>query len=217
MKRKTGLGRSNDKGAAVRLEMRAARLALGDAWPTDADVAGYQAHFDGTDVKRGGWAGWLDRELSTHDEQQDPTPGLGSPDGFAAAIEAEHAKLATLLTQLPEHEPPPEWQQRVLAECDRIDEQTRHDVAQSVARHSELEPSESCEHRDSYGPLESEGVCILCGTVTVADAVLDGIDQSEPTTPTDTVRTASRGPRNTDNEATHVGAVDERFEDGDGL
>jgi len=48
--------------------------------------------------------------------------------------------------------PPPEWQAKVHAECDKIDEQTRHDVAESVARHGRIGEPFATEDYASHEP-----------------------------------------------------------------
>jgi hypothetical protein len=122
----------------VALEIRAAELALG-AENTLAEHDGYIAHFDGGDPPDDGWAGWLEREISTN----------------LTDLERENEERIKETIAEIAHSPPPDgWKERVLEECDAVDEQTRHDVAASVARHADW---------DQLG--ES----------------LDTIDQSEPT------------------------------------
>lgn len=46
--------------------------------------------------------------------------------------------IGALVAEIAHAPPPPDWQAKVNAECDKLDEHTRHDVAASVARHSVL-------------------------------------------------------------------------------
>lgn len=73
-----------------------------------------------------------------------------------------------------------------------VTEQTRHDVAASVARHAALEP-------DAPDPLPP---------IDVETDSTDGIDQSEPAQADEATL------RDVDDEPTHAGAVDDRFDDG---
>jgi hypothetical protein len=120
--------KSNDKPRAVRIEIRAAKLAA--EWQrhpeTKAEMAGYRAHAEDVDPSERGLAGWLARQIVHHNHYH-----------FAAKIEEHLASVDSLAP------PPPEWQAKVLAECDRVDEQTRHDVAASVVRHDAFAPEDS--------------------------------------------------------------------------
>jgi len=147
---------------ADRIELRAARLAADSTIHTDAEHFGYVSHADGV-FPRVGLAGFLEREISMQG-----APSKIDEDALIAAI-----------AHCPDREPAPDWKERVLEACDAIDEQTRHDVAASVARHAEL----------------------------------DSVDQSEP----DPAPEAALCDVNTDEEPTHVGAVDDRFDMGGDL
>lgn len=182
------LGPSNDKSAAVKIEMRAAELELACAGASEAETRGYRAHMMVDDVPDGGEAGWLEREISC---AGDSAEGLDYPHAwvwdvtrpvavqypyaiaqseattqFNALCDGHLADVEALIVNVAPAPPPPGWQAKVHAACDAIDEQTSH-------------------------------------------ADLDGIDQSEPTPPTDAPLV------DTDDEATHVGSIDERFNDGD--
>lgn len=167
--------RSNDRPLAVRIEMRAAELNATARASNSDNMAGYAAHFLDRDPPRRAkldwWAGWLDREMSLDRKLEvaagpDPTPGLGSPDAFYAAVEKEHADVGALIAKLPELTPSdPHWQDRVLDQIDR-------------------------------------------------EASLDSVDQSEPMQPPE-VPLVDIPDRHSDDEATHVGAVDARFDDSD--
>lgn len=85
-------------------------------------------------------------------------------------------------------DPMPDWQQKVLAECDRIDEQRRHAVAASVARHAEMNEPEPrmqlvigllkmSNPSDPGHPKLCEQLCKILKSET---NTLDGIDQSTP-------------------------------------
>ena len=127
------IGYSDESPPHVALEIRAAELALG-ADNTLVEHDGYMAHLNDQDIPEGGEAGWLEREI---------------------ALVGAHSDLIELIAAAPGRVPSdPNWQDKVRAECDAVDEQTRHDVAASVARHADW---------DQLG--ES----------------LDTIDQSEPT------------------------------------
>jgi hypothetical protein len=155
---------------ANRIELRAARLAGAETADgrdaaTRAEIQGYSAHLNGDDPRSAAeWAGWLEREILVQ----------GAPSKI------DEDALIAALAHCPDREPPADFKERVIAAIDEaeqercVDEQTRHDVAASVARHAEL----------------------------------DSVDQSEPVpAPEATLRDV-----NTDEEPTHVGDVDARFD-----
>jgi hypothetical protein len=53
--------------------------------------------------------------------------------------------LVAMVVSAPPIPLPDGWQAKVHAECDKLDEQTRHDVAASVARHFEMDESHKHE------------------------------------------------------------------------
>jgi len=101
-------------GVAARanpIEVRAAELAYGTYLSSRPEQRGYAANeADTVPRSKAEWAGWLKREILTAGRDM-PVPA-----------------------------PSPDWQAGVLAQCDVIDEQRRHDVAASVARHADMDP-----------------------------------------------------------------------------
>lgn len=208
-RKKTGLGRSNDNPAAVKIEMRAAALVEG-APQSKSETDGYRAHIQGRDVPPGCEAGWLERELSMDYDDDfetdgwpwdvtrpiaeqypdaDPTPGLGSPDAFVEAVEAEHARVTTLIASAPDIEPPADWQDRALA---RIDAGDLLDA---------MSPEQIAELDAMTRGMSIDGSCEL--------PTLDGMDQSEPA-PEPSEPLVEQ--QDIHSEPTHVGVVDERFD-----
>lgn len=130
----------------------------------------------------------VDRVTTEHTE---PRPGLGSPDAFAAALDAaaaesSHPALATLIAQLPDRPPPEGWQDRVHAELD-------------VAEVLEAMSPEQIAELDAM----TRGMSV---------PTLDGIDQSEPTTEPDEPLTEAP---DVHNEPTRVDIpIDDEFDHG---
>jgi len=215
---------------ADRVELRAARLAADSSLSTPAEETGYVKHADSGDPKSAAeWAGWLEREIA----MQAAAEWAGWLEREIAMQDApskinEDALIAAI-AHCPDREPAPDWKERVLEECDAIDEQTRHDVSASVARHAGLTevpgererlsptPRYDIDDPDSVNPISGltnrrideiaddylrESMC------DGDDSVLDSVDQSEPVpAPEATLRDVD-----TDEEPTHVGDVDARFD-----
>jgi hypothetical protein len=161
-KRKT-LERSNDKPAAVKMEMRAAELILvrgknkGRINKYRCTSAEWLAHADCLNANRSpdvtedgmptkGVAGWLANEIATHDEQQSAL----REDLIDFATRTLSRELVTVS----------ETEYRI-GFSDLVSEQTRHDVAASVDRHDRAEQA---------------GVAALA--VQVATNLADGLGQT---------------------------------------
>lgn len=136
------LGHSDE--AAVRDEIRAVELQS-KPHSTKGEYDGYLAHLHGTDVPCDGWAGWLEREINTHDAQQEQeakerwqAEQAAATASFNALCDGHLADVEALIVNVAPAPPPPGWQAKVHAACDAIDEQTRHDVAASVVRHDAM-------------------------------------------------------------------------------
>lgn len=171
------LGRSNDKTANVKVEIRAATLAMSWCKQNNSDYCGWEMHRYGRylDAKSRSWAGWLEREISTHDEQQsvESIRQSEATASFNALCEGHLENVEALLANVASAPPPPGWQAKVHAACDAIDEQTRHDVAASVARHSEMDPHATFTALFKSTHADDEPTQVA----TVVDALFDG---SEP-------------------------------------
>lgn len=138
------LGHSDE--TAVRDEIRAVELQR-CPHATKGEYNGYLAHLNGADVPDDGWAGWLEREISTHDDRQEQeakehwqAEQTAASADFNALCDGHLANVENLIAKVSPAPPPPDWQAKVHAACDAIDEQTRHDVAAIVARHAEFDP-----------------------------------------------------------------------------
>lgn len=220
------LGRSNDKPANVKVEIRAATLAMSWCRQTEEDYEGWRSHRLHGDVSRFGLAGWLEREISTHDERQErlakerrQAEHDAASSDFNALCDGHLANVEAPIANVASAPPPLGWQAKVHAACDVVDEQTRHDVAQSVARHAEIDPKTQLvigllKMSNPADPGHATLCEQLCGMLPSETATLDGIDQSEPATqPSEPLVEQP----DIHSEPTHVGAIDDRFEDGDGL
>lgn len=142
-KRTVQYEKSNDRPDAVKLEMRAAELVFNYGRTcTQAECDGYAAHLTGADVKtRSGWAGWLEREIITHEDQR----------------EAE--LLAAIASAPPRQLGDPQWQGKAHAKCDEVDAERANDVCMigadmgapsldALATHAEVERTFRAEHSD---------------------------------------------------------------------
>lgn len=231
------LGPSNDKSARVRDEIRAATLAMSWCQQAPSDARGWMAHFMDHPPMPDCWAGWLEREISTHDEQREAERrsaaeidcrrgevGQVQLDALSKMVGASRSAEQAAATahfdalcdaKTPVRPPPvkidrmlmgratrPDWQAGVLAECDKIDEQTRHDVAASVVRHDAI----VYRHLPDGTPVRLDNAVL-----TAAEGSTDVFDA--PATDPHASFTARFQADHTDDEPTQVGAVvDDRFD-----
>ena len=143
------IGPANDQPAAVKIEIRAARIAgrgkLPGKW---SESLGWAVHAEAADVAvdhdlakpAGEWAGWLARELSTHDDRA--TRDADAPEWDMTRPIAEQPSVVEFDVRVGEE---PELGEEVPVEVDSIYSRTSETTDVSVDR--------DADYRDAGGAL----------------------------------------------------------------